>query len=173
MTQCWLDLCAPWDRPWKVPIWSVASTLEIFRYACPPAGQPLALLALAGVVWFARRGQWALLALLLIPILLAFLPACARAYPYGGARIMVYAVPALLLLIAAGTPLALTWLRERSRFGTLMLVLLLLVPAASAVQHLVVPWGRANCAAASEYVLTHRCPCDLAVGNSWEYLYYF
>src|SRR5437879_2379608 len=119
MTQCWLDLFAPWDRPWKMPIWAVASTLEIFRYACPPAGQPLTLLGVAGIVWFARRGQWALLALLLTPIQLAFLAACAGAYPYGGARIMVYAVPALLLLIAAGTPLALAWLRERSRLGTL------------------------------------------------------
>jgi hypothetical protein len=173
MTQCWLDLFAPWDRPWKVPIWTVASTLEVLRYACPPAGQPLALLGVVGIVYFARRGQRTLLAFLLVPILLAFLAACARAYPYGGARVMVYAVPALLLLIAAGTPIALTWLRERSRFGTLMLVLLLLVPAASAVQHIIVPWGRANCAAASEYVLTHRRPGDLAVGNSWEYLYYF
>lgn len=173
MTQCWLDLFAPWDRPWKVPLWAVASTCEVFRYACPPAGQPLVLLGIIGAVYFARRRQWSLLSLLLVPMLLAFLAACGRAYPYGGARIMVFAVPALLLLVAAGVPVALAWLRARSQIGALLLLVLLLIPAASAVQHVIVPWGRADCAGASAYVLAHRRPGDLMVGNSWEYLYYF
>lgn len=86
---------------------------------------------------------------------------------------MVFAVPALLLLVAAGVPVALAWLRARSQIGALLLLVLLLIPAASAVQHVIVPWGRADCAGASAYVLAHRRPGDLMVGNSWEYLYYF
>jgi len=173
MLQCWVDLFAPWDKPWKVPIWAILSTFEIFRYCCPPGGQPFALLAVVGGVYFARRGQWRLLALLLVPLLLALLAACVRAYPYGGARVLVYSVPALLLLIGAGTPIALAWLRARTRLGVLALIIMLLVPAGSAVQHVIIPWGRADCAAAAEYVLAHRRPDDRVVGNTWECLYYF
>jgi len=85
----------------------------------------------------------------------------------------IYAVPALLLLVAAGVPLPWPGCARASQLGTLLLLLLLLVPAASAVQHVIVPWGRADCAGASAYVLAHRQPGDLMVGNSWEYLYYF
>jgi hypothetical protein len=173
MTSCWVDLFAPWHQPWRVPVWALASTLEIFRYCCPPAGQPLAILAAIGSIHLARRGQGRLLALILIPVLLAFFAACARAYPYGGARVLAYAAPGLLLLVGAGTPPALAWLRARSRLATLALFLFLLVPAGSALAHIVWPWGRADCAAASAYVLAHRHPDERIAGNTWECLYYF
>jgi hypothetical protein len=173
MTSCWVDLFAPWHQPWKVPLWALASTLEIFRYCCPPAGQPLAILAVVGGIHLARRERGALLALIQIPVLLAFFAGCVRAYPYGGARVLAYAVPGLLLLVGAGTPPALAWLRARSRVAALALFLFLLVPAASALAHIVWPWGRADCAAASAYVLAHRQPEERIIGNTWECQYYF
>jgi len=48
--------------------------------------------------------------------------------PYGGTRVMVYAAPALILLIAAGAAPALSWLATRTRVGVLLLVGLLLLP---------------------------------------------
>src|SRR5438105_521515 len=173
MTSCWLDLFAPWQQPWKVPVWALASTLEIFRYCCPPAGQPLAILAVVGGVQLARGGQGRLLTLILIPVLLAFLAACTRAYPYGGARVLAYAAPGLVLLIGAGTPPALAWLRARSGLAGLALFVFLLVPAGSALAHIGWPWGRADCARASTYVLAHRRPGERIIGNTWECQYYF
>jgi len=173
MASCWVDLFAPWPKPWKVPVWALASTLEVFRYCCPPSGQPCILLAVIGVVHLARRGEWGLLNLLLIPVLLAFLAACAQAYPYGGARVLVYAAPGLLLLIGAGTPAALSWLFARSRLAAAGLLILLLVPAASGLTHVIWPWGRADAAGAASYVLAHRLSGDRLSGNHWEYLYYF
>ena len=81
----------------------------------------------------------------LIPVLLAFFAACARAYPYGGARVLAYAAPGLLLLVGAGTPPALAWLRARSRVAALAIFLFLVIPAGSALAHIVWPWGRADC----------------------------
>ena len=173
MTSCWVDLFAPWHQPWKVPVWALASTLEIFRYCCPPAGQPLAILAGVGGIRLARRGQGRLLTLILIPVLLAFFAACARAYPYGGARVLAYAAPGLLLLLGAGTPPAVAWLRTRSRVAALALCLFLVIPAASALAHMVWPWGRADCARASAYVLAHRHRDERLIGNTWECQYYF
>ncbi|HEV3118171.1 MAG TPA: hypothetical protein VGY58_14060 [Gemmataceae bacterium] len=173
MTECWLDLFAPWDKPWKVPFWAILSTIEVFHFACPPGGQPFAVLALIGGIYLARRGQWRLLCLLIIPPFLALLAACARAYPFGGARVMAYAVPGLLILIGAGTPLALAWARARSRAVTLVLLGILFVPAVSAAQHAIVPWGRADCAGAADYVLAHRQATDFVTGNTWECQYYF
>jgi hypothetical protein len=173
MTRCWERQFPCWQRPWSVPPWVVLSSLEVVRYCCAPTGQLLAAIGLLGGVSLWRQGHRALVALLTVPIALALLASCLGAYPYGGVRVLVYAAPAVIILIAAGLPAAFAWLAARSRLATVALTGLLLAPAALTGYRLVVPWQRADCATAAGYVLGHRLPTDGVTCNHWEYLYYF
>jgi hypothetical protein len=173
MDGCWQDCFPRWERPWTVPIWLVASTLEMFRYCCRPTGTVLFVLALIGGwrLWRGRERRW--LALLTVPIALAVLASFLKAYPYGGVRVVVYAAPAIILLIAAGVPPTFAWLVSRQRGLALLVWLALLAPLVLSIYHLAAPWGRADCCGAAEYILTHRQPGEEVAGNHWEYQYYF
>ena len=173
MVSCWLGFFAPWERPWSVPVWALHSTLELVRYCFEPIGQSLCLLALLGMLRLGRRGQGGLVLLGAAPVALALLAACFRAYPYGGARVLVFAAPALALSIAEGIPPARHWLRARSRVAAAGLTALLLAPPAWGCYHAVSPWERADCATAAAYVLRQRNPADALLSNHWEYAYYF
>jgi hypothetical protein len=186
IVACWKSTFPRWDRPWTVPIWTVLGLLEVFRYCFEPIGQILLPLAVVGAATFWQRGSRALLALLLVPIVLALLAACLQAYPFGGYRVMVYAAPALALLVAEGLPLEVgaergarsalplclprSALRVLCRYGVLALALL---PLAWAVHRVCHPWNRADCAGAARYVLAHSRPGDSVAANHWEYAYYF
>src|SRR5262249_39211517 len=84
-----------------------------------------------------------------------------------------YAAPALILLIAAGVPATFDWLHERCSPARFVLAALLLAPLGLTAYRAVIPWGRAACAAAAEYILAHRQPTEAIAGNHWEYQYYF
>jgi hypothetical protein len=173
MTHLWDDEFPPWDRPLKVPLWAISSTFEVGRYCCRPTGQVLTAVALVGawVLW--RRGRQPLVALLALPVGLALVASLLGAYPYGGSRVLVYAAPAVVLLVGAGVPWVLDRLRQAWRFAPLALLGLLLAPVALCGYRLVQPWDRADCYGASAYVLAHRLPADAVAVNHWEYLYYF
>jgi hypothetical protein len=166
----WTHCMPDWQRPWAAPGWVLLSTLEVFRYCCKPLGQPLALLAVVGGVWLrrTRRGDW--LVLLAAPLALALLAACLHSYPYGGVRVVVYAAPGLALLIGAGVPVTLGWLRARVLRAAL--VALLLLPAWQALRGVVFAWDEADVAGAAAYVEARREPGDPVVGNDWTHLYY-
>lgn len=170
---CWLGSFPPWDRPWKVPIWLVLSTFEVFRYCCEPIGQVFLPLAVAGAIGLWRRRQREIVALLATPLALALAASLIRAYPYGGSRVIAYEAPAAYLLIATAIPVVFAWLRTRSRVATLLFLGIVLTPVGWAARNVISPWPRADCAGAADYVLTQRLPNDPIAGNHWEYLYYF
>jgi hypothetical protein len=170
---CWANCMPDWGRPWGVPAWAVLSTLEVCRYGLKPLGQTLAGLAVLGGVVLWRGGRRGWVVLLTLPIGLALLAALLHRYPYGGARVMAYATPAVCLLIAAGTPPALDWLRPRSRPAAAGTALLLLMPLAVAVQRVVILWPEADVPGAAAYVEAHRRPGEPVTGNNWTHLYYF
>jgi hypothetical protein len=173
MASCWTNAFPDWQRPWTVPAWTLFSTLDVLRYCCKPLGQILVPLTVLGAVVLWRRGQQALVALLVVPILLALAASFAHRYPYGGARVLVYAAPALVLLIAAGTPVAWDWLRRYHRLAPAGLALLFLPPLLAAGRAVIFSWPRADTAGAAAYVLAHRQPTDLVEGNDWTHQYYF
>src|SRR5262249_54294741 len=91
-----------------------------------------------------------------------------------GARIIVYAAPAVALLIAAGLAAALPWVQARTRLGGVALALLVLAPAVGVcLAHTVRPTGRAACDGAVEVVLARRQSGDRIASNAWECEYYF
>jgi hypothetical protein len=173
MDQCWLDAFPPWDRPWTVPGWLVMSTLDMIRFCCEPAGNALAGVLVVGGVCFWRNRQRAVLALLVLPIGLALLASCVRAYPYAGARVMVYASPAVILLLAEGVRPTLAWFRARFRLGVVLLIVLLFAPLGQVVNRLGLQGGRSDCASAAQYVLAHREPAETVTSAAWEARYYF
>ena len=171
--SCWLPFFPDWSRPWSVPGWAIASTFGVFRYCCKPLGEVLLVFAVIGGVSFWRGGRRSLLALLVVPVLLALAAAFLQRYPYGGARVLVYAAPALVLLIAAGVPPALAWMRSRSRWGVAALLILVCLPALGALRSVVLHWPRANTAGAAAWVDGRRQPADMVLGNDWTHHYYF
>jgi hypothetical protein len=173
MDQCWLGAFPPLDRPWAVVPWMVMSTLDIIRYCCEPAGNALAGLLVIGAVSLWRHGRRALVSLFVIPVGLALLASFLQSYPYGGARVLVYAAPAVALFLAEGVPLLWDWLRLRFRPGIAVLVVLLLTPVGQAGFRLFVQSGRSDCARAAEYVAAYRQPDEVVTSPAWEARYYF
>jgi hypothetical protein len=173
MDACWVEMFPDWHRPWSVPGWVLLSSVNVVDYCCRLVGPLLAGLALLGAVRLARAKQRSLLALLVVPVGLALVAACLGKYPYGGARVMAYAAPAVVLLVGAGTPAALAWLRARQRLVALALAGVLVFLAPLALYRAINPWQRADCAAASDHVLARLEPGDVVTSNHWEDLYYF
>jgi hypothetical protein len=173
MDGCWVAQFPNWSRPWTVPVWAVCSTVDLVRYCFEPTGHGLALAALAGGIALWRGGQRELVLLVLLPLDLAFGASLVHAYPYGGARVEVFAAPGLALLIAAGIPPIWTWLRTRQRLAPLVLTAMLLWPAGLADYRVVRPWARPDSAGAASFVLAQRRPDEPVFGNSWQDSYYF
>lgn len=171
--RAWVGAFPPWQEPWRVPHWTFLSTLEVFRYAFEPAGQALAPMAVVGAVLLCRAGRGPLASLLLVPVGLAFVAACLQRYPYGGARVLAYATPGLAVVVAAGVPETLVWLRRWGRFAPACLVGLFLLPGVQDVRRIFWHWPRADCAGAAAHVLNHWQDGDLVAYNHWEYEYYF
>jgi hypothetical protein len=173
IASCWEGAFPDWSRPWTAPTWALFSTLDIFRYCCKPLGMLLAPLALIGAATLWRSGRRGLVMMLAVPVLLALAASFAHRYPYGGARVLVYAAPALVLLIGAGTPPTWDWLKRRHRLAPVGLALLFVPPLYAAGHAVVVPWARPDAAGACNYVIAHRGPRDAVAGNDWTHQYYF
>jgi hypothetical protein len=173
MRGCWTEMFPDWDRPWSVPVWLVLSTGDVVHYACNPAGEYLAFLAVVGGPALWRRGERGFVALLALPWALAMAAAFLHAYPYGGARVLVYTAPAVFLLLAAGLPDTFAWLRRHARWGQALLVALLVLPLGNTLYRLAVPWQRADAAGAAAHVSAGRAANEPVWANAWEYLYYF
>ena len=125
-----------WDASW--PLRRVA-----FLFVNPlnfdaPFGPRLSMIPAAGLailgagrLWAADRGRFTLL---ILPGVFAFLASCFRLYPFHG-RLLLFFVPAILLMIAAG----LDRIRETTRAGwtyRTLLAMVLGVPALVASYHL-------------------------------------
>jgi hypothetical protein len=173
ITSCWVACMPDWDRPWTVPGWLLLSPFEVCRYCCKPLGQFLALLAVPGTWMLWRRGERTTVRLMMAPIFLALLAACVHRYPFGGARVMAYATPAVLLLAAAGVPTVLGWLNGRSSLAAAGLIVLLMLPVASSLVQVVHTWREADIPAAAALVQDQRRGDDLILGNDVAHRYYF
>ena len=173
MDGCWGGLMADWSRPWHMPLWSLASTLEVVRYILQPVGQLLVGVLAFGAVAMWRSGQRDLVLVFLTPILLVFFAACIRAYPYGCSRIIVFNASGIVLLIAAGIEPTRQWLANRTRYANVLMIILLMIPVAQGIGRTIQPWDREETDIASEYVVEHIRPGEQIAFRSWEYEYYF
>ncbi len=173
MLSCWLDNFPDWSRPWTVPGLAAVRLTEAFRYASEPTGNVLAAFAVVGAVVLWRAGRRLLLGFLLLPLGLNALAWLAGQYPFGAARVVVYAAPGALLLVAAGIPSSLAWWARRSRALAVAVASLAVIPVGQAAYRVVVPWVRLDSATPAAFVLSRRGPSEPVVGTLWEHAYYF
>lgn len=174
LLDCWQDFFPTWEQPWKIPPRLAQRLTEVFRYALEPVGNVLCLVAVVGGVWLWRQGQRLVLAFLLLPLGLTVVAWLMGQYLLGPLRVVVFMAPAALLLIAAGTLPALSWLKLRCGYlGPVVLTIFLLFPCVQAGWRLAVPWKRLDSAEPATFVLHHRQPNEPVVGTMWEHAYYF
>jgi hypothetical protein len=171
--QCWEDVFPCWDRPWTVPGWTVLRLLEVVRYALEPTGNALALAAGVGAVGLWRAGQRRLTAFLLVPVALAGLAGLLGQYPFRASRVMAFATPAAVLLVAAGLPVAFNCLQCCGRIGPVLLAGVTLFPIFQTAYRVGWPWDRADSAAAAALVRARCRAGEGVVGTFWEHQYYF
>jgi hypothetical protein len=176
MDAAWVHTFPDWNRAWTVPLWAVTSTVSVVDYLCRPIGGILIVPAFIGAARLWRNGRRDFVLFATVPMLLAMLAALPKCYPYTGARTMVFAMPALVLLIAAGLERILEQARSPRLVVRATLAILLIPLAATlgfSVYRVIAPWPRANTSGASAYVLARRQPNEPVTANHWEYNYYF
>jgi len=97
---------------------------------------------------------------LLLPVFLALVASAFHRYPFQG-RLLLFAVPPILLVVAAG--LASIRLKARSvvpGLGGLLIGLLFFVPAVEALRNLIKPRGVEEIREVLKYIEQHRQPGD-------------
>jgi hypothetical protein len=172
MLACWANHFPAWDSPWLVPAVTVVRLTEACRYAAEPVGNLLAPLAVIGGVWLWRSGQRRLLGLTVWPLGLNVVAWLMNCYPLDASRVMLYNIPAALLLISTGIHPAWQWLTAKARMAPLLLGLVLLAPLGQTAFFLVQPWPRLDSATPVKFVLEHRQRDEPVVGILWEQAYY-
>lgn len=172
IVSIWAANFPDWHNPWRVPGMLLMRLTEVFRYAAEPSGNVLVVLAIIGAIAWWREGHKRLLAVLVWPVALNVAAWLHGSYPLGATRIMMYAVPAVLLLVAAGITPAWAFLSRWGFRGRLALVGLLLVPMGCGVYVLFRPCARLDSATPTAFVLAHRGPEEAVVGTLWEQAYY-
>jgi hypothetical protein len=173
LLDCWHTYFPTWDRPWRVPGALLVRFTEVFRYAAEPVGNALTVVAMVGGVVLWRGGQRRVLAFLVLPLAMTAGAWLAGQYPFGATRVMVFAAPAALLLVAAGLPAVFAWLGRHSCVAPLLLAGGLLFPVAQAAYRVVHPWRRLDSAQPAGFVLGHRQADEPVLGTLWEHTYYF
>jgi len=189
MLSCWQNFFPPYRKAYAVPLWTVASSLDLSRYCFEPSGAILALFAVAGARQLWNSGRRALVIVAGVPAILTLLAAFFRSYPWGGARVDVFLAPAIALF--ASHAIVTSWSRVRTGISgpsarlsglhraftrasmAIVLAGITVAPCACAVYWTAVDWHRADCDRATRLVLKNWKPGDGIAWNCWEGRYYF
>jgi hypothetical protein len=172
LMECWQGQFPAWRQPWSVPVKTIWQTTEVVRYAFYPLGPVGVLLGTIGAINMHRRGRGMLVALALAPVALNVIAWMIWCYPMNATRVVAYAVPGLLLLIAGGIMPVWNWLRSRHALASWALAAVMLIPVAQAPYRIIRPWQRLDSRTPAEFVLARRDAREAVVGVVWEQAYY-
>ncbi len=137
----WPNLFPPLDAPLKLAAWLVTThTGDMFSYPIGGfhgAGTLTLVCCLVALVVLWRKGRADLALLLLSPLVLNFVAACLKRYPYGGpVRFSIYIAPAVCLLGGLGAAILLAGRGSHPRqaiFRVASVLLLLATLAAGSI----------------------------------------
>lgn len=172
MLACWETKLPQWDKPYLVPFIALVRLTEVARYALEPVGNAFCVFAAVGAMSLWRAGRGWPIGLLLAPIALNTVGWLLSSYPLEASRVVVYAAPAVLLLIAAGIPPALAWVGRMGKMAPFCLAVVLLAPVGQVFWVVIHPWQRLDSRTPVAFVLEHRKPDEPVVGTFWEQAYY-
>ncbi len=140
LTDYWAEGYPTAQPLWKLPLWLLEVHYNLWDYAYAPMGWLSLALSAFGVWAFWRGGRRSHLAFLLLPLGLTFAAACIKRYPYLGNRLMLFAVPCVLLFTSEGFIAVTRWLSPLR--ASLLAAVLLLPGLGLAGYHLVWPRSR-------------------------------
>lgn len=188
----WANHMPDWGSLAGACAWPLKAAFEVLRYCLRPTGGLLLGVAVVGAFRMVQRRQHRPAVVLLAPLLAAMVAAGLHRYPCGCARPMLFMTPAAALLIGGAVPPLLrrcrpsreavgcgraawppAWQRWSAGVAGVTVLTLALAPMGLSLYRLAVPWVRADCRGAAEYVLSHRRPDDLVVMTSWDQLYFY
>ncbi len=172
MDSCWTHQFPNWQKPYLVPFWCVTQTLELLRYLLMPTGQLFLGVAIVGGVLLARRKEYQFLSVCVSPVALGLIACLIKKYPYGGARVCLFMMPGILLLVGAGIPSTMAWAKRKSIYLFLVGWLVLAIPFGYAAYRMVKPWPREDHANACHYIAKNMHSDELICSSHWETLYY-
>jgi hypothetical protein len=141
--------------------WLGRSLLGLFDYFWQPLGGVLIALAVLGCSRARHQARRLELCVLTVPVLLALIASFLHRWPFGGNQHMVFAGPALLVLVGEGMEGMRGRLTRWRWWAGWATVTLLLAPGiGGAMYHIVVPRQRHEVRPVIEFVQRHRAPGD-------------
>jgi 4-amino-4-deoxy-L-arabinose transferase-like glycosyltransferase len=132
-------------------------------------------LALLGVARWRRQGKGQLAAVLILPMAVTLLASILHRYPFGGSRVDLFLVPAVLLLAAAGlSELAGRLPAPRRNWAWAAAAPLLISGASQATYHLFAPRCTSHLRPAVRFVQNHYQDGDTIVlaGSETPQIFY-
>jgi len=134
--------------------WVGRALLGFFNYFWQPLGLVLIAFAAFGCVCWWRSGRRTELGLLGVPVILAFAASWVQRWPFGGNQHMVFAAPAVYLLVGEG--IEEFWARTTGRLRAAVLVLMFLPGMLTATYRIAVSRQRHEVRPVIEFVERHR-----------------
>jgi hypothetical protein len=152
----WVSRFPNLSRPMTIPGWLIGLTWDLFRFAFYPLGGVMIFAAAAGVWAMRRRGQRQPMVLLLAPICLAVLAACAGQYPYGGTRVTIFLIPFECLLAGIGAAAISELLPHGWRYLQIAAAVVPVSMIGLAAYQLAIPRNHGDMRDAVHYLQDHR-----------------
>ncbi len=141
--------------------WMWRSHLGLVGFFWHNVGALLLALALLGTIRLSRTGRQPELFLLVLPVWMALAASLLHRWPFGANQHMVFAAPAVFLLIAEGTETLRSWLgRWHVSAGWLLVALVLLPGIFEAGQRIVSPSRKHELRPVIQFVQRHLEPGD-------------
>jgi len=156
LLQYWNQDFVPLSLSVSTAKWLVTHVADLFAdpaHFRPPGVAMFAFAVGCAVAFLRNRSRfW----LMISPLAFAFLAAALQKYPFGG-RLLLFAVPLLILLVAEGAAIVagITWDRAPA-IAVILVGLLVFYPATEALESAVAPKGREEIKPVLAYVMAHR-----------------
>jgi hypothetical protein len=160
-------------NPVTIGTWLARETIGIADYCFRPLGGWLIVPIGFGIVSLVRRGESLMVASMLVPLALAAIAGVTRQYPFTGARVMIWALPALALLAAEGIGAIVSRLPRRMAPSAVVVIAFTVgPPIAFCLRDVMSAWSRPETFAAAQMAAAARGPHDAIASGAWEYRYY-